>query len=300
MDNPKTPPTLRELQTWMRWILTDPRGVADALSDPFPSDRRNKERYTSPAKIALPWIAKTPPIATTARLDIYAEAYFSRILDSMKSDFSITARLLGEVSFQKLLSDYLKEYPSQTPNIGEIGRNFSKFTSTYEDLKSVGFLKPLMEMEWLMIESFYAENTALLDISKLTSLSNDDWENVEFILSPSINLLCSQWPLDQLSQLNSRSDCVDPSNIEELEAPQEFLIFRENGLVAIKPISDHKSLLLRKLKEGQSLISALEQTQSIFPETNLESNIMDWFNEWVRLGIIYDLKIKRTTNEKSN
>lgn len=293
METKNTPPSLHELQLWMRWIVTDPRGVKEALADPFPSNRINVKRYTSPPKTALPWIAETPPISKTARLDIYAEAYFARLLESMKSDFQITARILGDISFQKLVSDYIKEYPSQTTNIGEIGRSFSKFVSTYQALENAAFLESLIQMEWLLIESFYADDSSFIEPSNLTSLSDEDWESAEFRIAHSVQLLQSRWPLDQFWQLKDESIKLDSVAFEPLADAQEFLFVREGAEVLIEPMSAPEYVILQKLKTGASLIAALEEAQSEFSEDDIESQIMNWFNGWISRGIICDIKIKK-------
>ena len=287
------PPSLRELQLWMKWIVTDPRGVKEALSDPFPSHRPNIERYTSPTPVALPWITDSPPIDQSVRLDIYAEAYFTRVLESMKSDFQITARILCDRSFQKLVSDYLKNYPSKTTNIGEIGRNFSVFVAQYEDLKSAEFLESLTSMEWLLIKSFYADDTGLLEAKKLASLSDEDWENAEFKMAPSIQLLESQWPLAQFWLLRDESIELDQVTIEKLESRQRFLISRETGSVSVEQISAPEYAILQKLISGASLTTALEEAQVEFSKEDIGSQIMTWFNAWVSRGIIYDIKLKK-------
>ena len=77
--NPTRQPSLAELQKWLRWIVTDPRGVAPALAEPRPHGKGR--RYQEPAIQGLSWIEEQPPLTVTARLDIYAEAYFARIVE---------------------------------------------------------------------------------------------------------------------------------------------------------------------------------------------------------------------------
>lgn len=290
MENQKMPPSLREVQLWIKWIVTDPRGVQEAYANPFPLNlpinEANSERYTAPPKTAAPWIADTPPLDKLARLDIYAEAYFVRILESMKADFPITARLLGDHSFQKLIADYLKQHPSRLSNIGEIGRFFSRFVATYENLNAATFLEPVIAMEWLMIESFYADDTGLLDPAKLVSLSEEDWENAEFKLAYFVHLIESPWALDQFWQLKDESVAVESVDLEEKKSAQSFLLLRQNGVVLLEKISDAEFKLLKKLHSGVNLSAALEDSEE-------DSQIMTWFNNWVLRGIIYDLNLKQ-------
>jgi len=297
MEKQKTPPSLRELQLWMKWIVTDPRGVQDALANPFPSNREHLERYTSPKPSTLPWISESGPIDKAMRLDIYAEAYFTRVLESMRADFQITEKVLGEISFKKLVADYLKQHPSRHYNIGEVGRDFSKFVAGYEDLSEVSFLKALIEMEWLLIESFYANDTGVLEAGKLQALSDEDWATAEFKLASSVKLLQSNWPLDQFWKLSDESAEVDSTNFEKLETKKFFLLVREQGSVRLESLSTPEHCLLQKLKSGVSLMTALDETLQEFKNADVESEIMNWFNVWVGRGIICDVQ---TQIEKVN
>ncbi len=293
MENKNKAPSLHELQLWMRWIVTDPRGVREALADPFPQARPFLERYTSPQKTALPWIAETPPIGKEERLDIYAEAYFARVLESMKTDFSITARVLGEHSFQKLVSDYLKEFPSRSTNIGEVGRSFSKFISKYTDLKDYPFLEPLAKMEWTLIESFHAENSGTLNPSKLSKLSNENWENIIFKLAPSTKLVRSQWPLDQFWRLLDESISLQDQTFTPSISRNGFIFIRENGAVSLETLTAPEYFILAQLNSGANLVTSLEKAQDSLPHQDFGAEVMNWFNQWVRRGIICDLKLTK-------
>ncbi len=287
----KQTPSLRDLQLWMKWAVTDPRGVIAALANPYPKDLANLERYTSPQIDALPWIKEEPPISKSERLDIYAEAYFSRIYESMKDDFRATARLLGEISFQKLVADYLKEYPSNTSNIGEVGRSFSRFVSSYQDLLNAPFLAPLVELEWLAIESFYANNSGHLDPSRLAALTEEDWAEVSFKLAPSVHLLKTNWPLDQMWNLRDGETEVDFPSLEFLNESQQFILLRDGEAVSFEKTTASEYLILQRLQSEVSLTAALEEVGNLNPNQDIETHVMTWFNDWVSRGVICDFHL---------
>lgn len=293
MSKQSPPPSLRNLQLWMKWAVTDPRGVIEALANPYPKDLANLERYTSPQIDAFPWIKEEPPISKSERVDIYAEAYFSRIYESMKDDFRATARVLGETSFQKLVADYLKEYPSKTSNIGEVGRSFSKFVSGYQDLFEAPFLAPLVELEWLAIESFYANNSGHLDPSRLAALSQEDWSEVSFKLAPSLRLLKTNWPLDQMWNIRDGESEVDSLSLEFSSESQQFILIRDGGSVSFEKITAPEYSILQRLQSKVSLVAALEEVASLSPNQDIEHHVMTWFNEWVSRGVICDFSLNK-------
>ena len=122
-------PSLAELQRWMKWIVTEPRGVDQALADQL-GDPDTLQHF----------IKNQTPQTTADRLSIYAEAYFLRILESAKNDFPITFSILGDLNFQKMIADYLKVYPSRTSNIGgAVSRSFMPKASCSAPSTSAGF-----------------------------------------------------------------------------------------------------------------------------------------------------------------
>src|SRR5260370_42069661 len=60
-------------------------------------------------------------LSAEARVEIYANMYFYRILDSLKEDFPATLVVLGEDNFHNLITGYLLEYPPTEPSISYCG-----------------------------------------------------------------------------------------------------------------------------------------------------------------------------------
>src|SRR5579864_9297536 len=79
-------PSLAELQRWMRWIITEPRGIQEALSNPWTLDPALAGRYKEPER-QLEVIEEAAPLSRHDRLDVYANAYFYRLLESLASDY---------------------------------------------------------------------------------------------------------------------------------------------------------------------------------------------------------------------
>ena len=65
--------------------------------------------------------------ARVERLEIYANAYFYRILDCLKEDFPATLATLGADNFHNLVTGYLIEYPPTEPSISYAGRHLAEF-----------------------------------------------------------------------------------------------------------------------------------------------------------------------------
>jgi len=278
--------SLRELQLWMRWIFVDPRGVDTALKIPYPKGERYFSRYIEPRPSAFPFIKGIGHTAIEERLSIYAEGYFSRILDAVDSDFATTKRILGTDLFNKLMADYLKEYPSHTTNIGEIGKNLPRFVGHYYLQEDLPYLADTVSLEWNIVESFYANENAKLDMKVVSQMNETSWAHSEILLDSSVKLMSLNWPVDELWRNRGRPE------FSEIELALSYgqtnlLIYRTQGDVYVDKVSAPEFKILSLLKEGSTLIEAISKIE----DREVES-LMSWFGRWTRVGIISDIKQK--------
>jgi hypothetical protein len=271
-------PTLRELQQWMRWIITDPRGVVPALSKAPDKNIAFRHRYLAPEKNCTDFILDQLPLSREERLSIYAEAYFARILESLSADYQTVLRLTGEDAFTKLIADYLKAYPSTETNIGEIGNHLSIFLETHQFTKNIPILPELAKLEWLTIESFYANDLPVLEICRLNEITPESWPGVRFTLDPSVFLMESKF--------NSSDVWNSNSEIEVDEALTQVLIYRFGGTVRVEAIDALQFQTLGWMKENNSLAQICEK---IIQETSEMPPLMIWFQNWIASGIIREI-----------
>ena len=275
-------PTLHELQSWMRWVITDPRGVKEALKDPHPKDSSLGERFQSPDVSALEFILEMSPASREDRLDIYAEGYFSRIAESMAQDFPAVFKILGKDLFLKLIADYLKKYPSRSFNLGEIGRNLSWFSRDHIFSTDFAYLPDLAELEWLLVRSFYAADRAPYDPVKLSTFTESQWATVQIDLDPSVFILHSDWPVDEI--WHRRKDPDIYLECAKLNKGIVLLIYRNDGLTRVERIGRDEVACLDALINGQTLSSALNE----FDEP---SSAQSWLARLMGNGLLKDFRL---------
>jgi hypothetical protein len=284
---------LESLQSWLRWIITDPRGVSDALKIPNPNiekietcrfksknEKKFIQRYQRPSVDCLPLIEYSSDFDREDRLTIYAEAYFARISDSLAEDFSSVKRLVGEEGFLQLVSDYLKEYPSRFENLAEVGYAFSNFLSLHEVSEFIPYIADLANLEWLLIESFYAPDGELLNWETVREISPETWKNARFNLNPSVRLMHSSWSVDRFWS-------KEENQIQKQS--RKIMIFRKEGNVAVSSILDFEFQALQKITSNHSLIEICMALEDTAEEISLEQ-IERRFSEWLQDGIINQVR----------
>lgn len=290
-------PTLAQLQHWMRWIISDPRGVAPALADPRPTADVLKGRvpeillstFQEPSPSCLTAISEQPPLSREDRLSIYAHAYFQRLVDVVTSDFPTMAKVLGEEDFRELVADYLVQHPSTTPNAAEVAGHLPGFVKAHRFCHRYPFLADLARLEWSLVEAFHADELPAFDATLLSSIGEEAWEHVTFKLDRALNLLELEWPVEQLWYA-------------ETAAPPDFApsrtylaIFRAEGQARVRKLEKLPFLLLTQMQSGKSLGAVCEDTHKAL---NLEADSVavstvfgEWFGNWITEGWIRNVRL---------
>ena len=253
-------PSLYDLQKWMKAILTDPRGASTALkeSQEGPQEKSFEQKWIH--------IIVSDETHSGERLDIYAEAYFSRILEAFSIDFPITKLILTEDPFAKLIAEYLKVYPSKEYNLNNISWAIVPFIKTYTTNSA---LWDVVTLEKNAINSFYSPINNKIDLNQLQALTPEHWEKIKFKLNPSFSFMESTWPLEIFWSKEF------PPSITEANSPNYYLLHRNHGTVELKSISSFQYEVLSSLKKGTPL-SEIETPEST------EENISQVFSHWVQ------------------
>src|SRR4029453_357383 len=132
-------------------------------------------------------------LAPVDRLSVYANAYFGRLCDSLRDDFPALARALGTAAFHDLIKTYLMMHPPTRPSLRHAGAHLAEHLATEPFAaiftRSCPYAADLARFEWAMTEAFYAEDASVLAREQLTAVAPEEWGNLRFEVSRSLQLL---------------------------------------------------------------------------------------------------------------
>ena len=297
-DKKSQVPTLKQLQRWMKWIITDPRGVQEALKVPHPeisSAERFRpknfgqylQRYSEPTPTCLSKIRNTDIMSREERLDIYAEGYFLRICEALKEDYPALLRLLGDEGFFQIVADYLKEYPSQFTNLADLGCALPEFLKSHDVSHDLPYVVDLAHLEWAVNQAIYSPDPQRLAAERVQQIELEQWPHIAFKLHPSFQLFSSIWNIDQFW----RQECDEIELISGSESESrghQYFALGVDGVVTVTSIGHAQATALELMSQGASLGEICERLQ----ETNSNENdngVQSWFSDWIQGGLIYDL-----------
>lgn len=221
-------------------------------------------------------IEETEELSAQDRLTIYRDSILGGISSGLMGVYPVCTRLVGETFFTHMVAGYLRQYPSGSADMGDYGEFLADYLDEFlvkinqqQDLK---YLADVARLEWLWHQAFNAAELSLdadnvLPLSELTNVSSEQQGGINFKLQPSLGLLLSDYPVDQIWQMNQlksgEQEGVDIT-IELKEECREFVIWRSSDFAMnIERITLAGGLaFLKDLQRGHSFAAIAAQEYS--------------------------------------
>jgi len=295
-NNPAEP-QLDQVQRWMQAVIMHPDGVVSGMQSdvaqsaiPLQSDQLDD--------VILP----SRQLSSRLRLEVYANAYYARLLECLREEFSASHYLLGTETFDAFAFAYLQSYPSRSYTLADLGAQFPKFLEETQpaavedpiadnDFNWSRFLVELATLERNYSEVFSGpgvETRQLLQADEITALSPAQFWEARLAPVPCLRLLALHYPTHEyVSQFrDGRTPNVPDPN------PTQLVITRRDYVVRRAAVDPQEFHLLQMLVDGQSVGSAIEQLQVTggLSEDELSNSLHLWFRHWSISGYFLSLE----------
>ncbi len=148
-------------------------------------------------------VSRSSSLDAVERLEIYARAYYARLVECLEAEFPILARAVGEELFREFAVGYLECYPSRSYTLNHLGARFADylaetFPAGENDSPGGAFLIDLARLEWVFNEVFDGpgvENATLLGPEQLAGVEPERWADVRLVPVPCLRVLKLDHPV---------------------------------------------------------------------------------------------------------
>jgi hypothetical protein len=181
-------PGLRDLQSLLYRLITAPDGVEAGL--------RLEPAIGQKGLASI--ISGDSHLMARERLEIYANAYFYRLLNACKQDFPYTYSVLGAINFHNLVTGYLVDSPPSAPSLYYAGRYLADYLAADRLVEQFPFAADLARLERTSIEVFHGPDAEILDQDSLRQLAPEAWPSFILRLHPAAQILDVGWQVDKL------------------------------------------------------------------------------------------------------
>lgn len=220
-------------------------------------------------------------LAPESRLAIYRHHVFTTLTAVLKSTYPVVCRLVDERFFGYAADRYIRLHPPDSPCLTEYGASFPEFLAEFEPCRPLAYLPGVARLEWALHSAIHAEERAALDAEALRALPPDELPQLRFRLDPSLALLASPWPIDQIWRANQPD--ADPAITVDLAAGGVWLEVRRIDEDAVVRRLDPATYRFRRaLHDGRPLeeAAALDQDEAF----DLAGAIQALFSEGLLTG----------------
>jgi hypothetical protein len=283
---------LLELQRRMAEDVTRPL-TPDFQMQPSTSEGKSTQ------ELANTYIKPNDRLSSFDRLEIYNRQYWFRVIGAVSEDFPAIAAILGPKKFDTMVLAYLRENPSTSFTLRNLGSKLPKWLESHPEFypRRHSLLLDVARLEWAYVEAFDGA-----DLSPLTAADFGDLGAAsQLSLQPYLQLLDLRYPVDELvlavHRQTAPSDIMSNAVTERKQARRTRLpamrrsqihlaVHRYNNSVYYRRIDPEAFRLLSALQSGTLLGPALDvafSESSLAPEDQA-AKIQEYFAHASELG----------------
>ncbi|MES2934466.1 MAG: DNA-binding domain-containing protein [Pseudomonadota bacterium] len=227
-------------------------------------------------------IARQFGLKTDDRVAIYYNAYRIRICEALSEAFNKTHSYLGDDLFGEMALAYLQQTPSTTRNLRWYGATFPHHLA--QALPEFPLVAELAAFEWALSTAFDAVDEPVLTADAMRNLGELDWDSVIFQLQASVQCLPLRWNTAAV-WLALDQDQTPPDAIE-LDAPVDWLIWRQQLQAHFRSLDSYEAAALRGLQAGKSFAAVCEQAMGDAGEHDIMPKIASWLQTWLKESVL--------------
>jgi hypothetical protein len=234
---------LKLVQERLRELICAPSGVAAALA---------AEGDATGAGLAA-LLRGDARASATARLEVYADAYFERLLGVLRDDYPALAAALGDDAFHDLATAYLAAHPPSRPSLRDAGARVAELLAG--DSGEAAFFRvrwpfaaDLAALEWALVDAFDAPDAPALSREGLAALAPEAWEELPLRLHPATSLLELAWPVHLLRESHERGEPLPAAGLSR--EPTHICVTRRHERVFFRAVEPFEAALLATLQGG--------------------------------------------------
>ncbi len=188
------------------------------------------------------------------RFSVYRNNVVVGLTESLRSNFPILARILGEVSFGSLVRIYVAQEPPVSPVLIDYGDGFAAFVEGFQPLAHLPWLADVARLEWAWLMSYHAAEATPLGAEALGSIPPEAAGSAVFALHPSLQLVRSRFPVHTVWSMNAEYRELGP--VDFAAGGEDILILRPDAEVSVRLLPAGAYEFVSALRDGHPLAEA--------------------------------------------
>ncbi len=221
-------------------------------------------------------------LSARQRIEIYADAYFYRLLHCLKEDFPATLAVVGESAFRDLVVSYLAEHPPTEPSVFYVGRHLAEFLQGHHLEECWPFLAELARLERVIIEVFHGPDAQALTADDMRSVAPADWHGLFIRTLPAFRMLYGEWRVgDVLRAVENGTEWREPK-----PGLVTLVVWRQGTQVYFRELEQPERAALEVASRGGDFAVICEAFASHLDDKEPAAAINRLLTRWVVDGLL--------------
>jgi len=266
------PTRLKKLESLLYRLITAPSGVAEGLA---------AERGLGADGLDA-IVLGDDRLSAQARVDIYANMYFYRIVDALKEDFPATLAVLGGESFHNVVTGYILEYPPTKPSLFYCGRYLAQYLRDHPLRDGAPFIADLARLERAILEVFHGPDATALEPDSLRAIAPADWPAIKLAIHPSAQILALDWRVSELPRAVEEDRPWKPAE----RGAAKVLVWRRDASVFHRDLERVEAEALEEVARGATFAQICDVVAGHADVENPVTAMNQMLARWLSDGLL--------------
>jgi hypothetical protein len=194
------------------------------------------------------YIAEGGRLDARARLAVYANAYYARLVEALAIDYRVLSAVLGEQRFEALSHDYIRSQPSTFFSLRWFGGGLAAFMAARHADDDSADLAELARLEWALVDAFDATDVPPLAVDAAAVLPAEAWPTLRLVFHPSVGTLSLAWNTLEIWKAVRAGGAPPPWM--RLEPPESCAVWRSDLRTRFRPLAADEACALAAARNG--------------------------------------------------
>lgn len=234
-------------------------------------------------------IVDSPKESRTNLLGVYRNAYSSRLIEILATDYPKLHALLGDKQFAELAQGFVAAHPSQTSNARWFGIRFPAYLADATDYDQNILLAELAQIERALNDVFDAEDMSMLTVEDLSTISPEHWVSLSFTPHCAIRRLDLTTNAAELWQ--ALHEETEMPEIGPLSEPQHILVSRDEGMACFRPMANDEAMMWDEAANGVAFSILCEMLAMHGGEDDAALRAAGYLQTWISAGLLSKINV---------
>lgn len=218
-----------------------------------------------------------------ARLGVYNEQYWFRLVSVMQADYTCAIHLMGLHEFNAWAVRYLAAHPPASPFLADLDSGFPAFLQAEYAGPSREAVLQAVAYERALSKAFDAPSGLTLAASGIPAA---EVALRRLAAAPHLSLVHIDWDFSEYRARCAADESLEREMGPPSPGPADLVIYRDADLQVLKAPMERTAWSLLREFPGTlgEVLARCEETLDASGRGDLEANLGAWFRDWVTLG----------------